>query len=655
LAVILALRLLTMFQNGSNYIENKWLIERTYIHFLDYYHYMRAKEAFKTPDTLIYAEARLAFRFAVLFSEEVILPVSSYFESELARRILHEHAGLVNIGCIKISASESSLEEHLDAKRRQYVYQSPRALFNAYRQDHVVSPPSYRRKPGGSSTMGITQRWHALLNTGRLQEILDPYEEFHFPKGLERVWETVPERLGTRAFIAPHALKILQKEGITQIHQSMLDGVIESSYISGYADALHAGIITDLVYLQSPFEVFVKCPNLSYTYLARMFTAVELHSLISRATIHNLIALKYSTTWSFLADCLLRQFPLSKQMLSFAEDAANILKFGMRSEQSTEASKHTVYTQHQTHRKGTKEYPVIGIITALPVEFAAMKQLLDDIKSLNITGDPNLYVKGTVPALHNENTDARHRVVLTMLKRMGTNSASSAASNLLRSFPTISVVLMVGIACAVPYPEKPEKHVRLGDIVVSDRRGIVQFDNVVRIDGTIECRDAPPPPSAKMLDALNLLEVGQFEDKRPWERYIGTIKEAMPLFSRPQLADDVLIDLNGKQVSHPNDRQRIQEQPRLFRGVIGSSNTLLRDALFRNTLRDKYDLRAIEMEGSGIAEAAWQFGQYYMIVRGTCDYGDGIKNDVWQTYASAVAAAFTRALLEQLRAEELNS
>ena len=35
---------------------------------------------------------------------------------------------------------------------------------------------------------------------------------------------------------------------------------------------------------------------------------------------------------------------------------------------------------------------------------------------------------------------------------------------------------MVGIAGGIPYPEKPSEHVRLGDIVVSDQRGVIQYD-----------------------------------------------------------------------------------------------------------------------------------------------------------------------------------
>ena len=65
-------------------------------------------------------------------------------------------------------------------------------------------------------------------------------------------------------------------------------------------------------------------------------------------------------------------------------------------------------------------------------------------------------------------------------------------------------------------------------------------------------------------------------------------------------------------------------------------------------LRDKWDVRAIEMEGSGVQHAAWGQGKDAMVVRGICDYCDHNKNDVWHPYASLVAAAYTRAMIEVL-------
>jgi len=48
-------------------------------------------------------------------------------------------------------------------------------------------------------------------------------------------------------------------------------------------------------------------------------------------------------------------------------------------------------------------------------------------------------------------------------------------------------------------------------------------------------------------------------------------------------------------------------------------------------LREQFGTRAVEMEGSGVADATWSHGVGYLVVRGVCDYCDANKNDQWQT------------------------
>lgn len=54
------------------------------------------------------------------------------------------------------------------------------------------------------------------------------------------------------------------------------------------------------------------------------------------------------------------------------------------------------------------------------------------------------------------------------------------------------------------------------------------------------------------------------------------------------------------------------------------------------------------MESSGTADAAWSAGRNYLVIRGICDYCDIHKNDDWQYHAALVAAAYARALIENL-------
>jgi nucleoside phosphorylase/NTP pyrophosphatase (non-canonical NTP hydrolase) len=291
----------------------------------------------------------------------------------------------------------------------------------------------------------------------------------------------------------------------------------------------------------------------------------------------------------------------------------------------------------------------IGIITALPKEFAAMRMMLDEQCMNPIASDPNDYVVGTIPAFDGT---GNHVVVLTLLKDMGNNTAAAAATHLLRSFPAVEDVIMVGIAGGIPAPESPQAHVRLGDIVVSDKEGVVQFDNVKVDNSKISLRSTSSRPSARMIGAIKMLESERLIRQFPWEQFIERGK-SLETGERPlESADKLHKWQNGvsEEIPHPRDPWRRQGFPKIHYGRIAASNMLLKNPDVRDRLRLECNVIGVEMEGSGIADAAWNAGQHYLIIRGICDYCDEMKNDSWQGYAAVVAAAYARTLISRVSA-----
>ncbi len=284
----------------------------------------------------------------------------------------------------------------------------------------------------------------------------------------------------------------------------------------------------------------------------------------------------------------------------------------------------------------------IGIVTALPKEYVAMKALLDDCQDYHVPGlgAGRRYVLGRIQSRYG----GEHRVALAMAD-MGNNIAAARATLLLEHFPEVDAILMVGIAGAVPFPKKAEDHVRLGDLVISDKKGVVQYD----IRKLEEIRACPIPPSAKLLEAVRLLQADELEGSRPWDGHIDAVLKRLKQKRPPQTADKLFAaDNPAIPLNHPKDPKRLNQKPRVFLGPVASANELLKDPGKREALREKFGVRAVEMEGSGIADATWNLEKGYLVVRSTCDYCDAHKNDVWQEYAAAVAAGYVRALIESI-------
>ena len=47
-----------------------------------------------------------------------------------------------------------------------------------------------------------------------------------------------------------------------------------------------------------------------------------------------------------------------------------------------------------------------------------------------------------------------------------------------------------------------------------------------------------------------------------------------------------------------------------------------------NALRNQFHVQAVEMEGSGVADATWELEKSYLVVSDTCDYCNPTKADI---------------------------
>ncbi len=312
-----------------------------------------------------------------------------------------------------------------------------------------------------------------------------------------------------------------------------------------------------------------------------------------------------------------------------------------------------------------------GIITALPKEHAAVVAAFGG-ESLSLPQPTKIPLNISIVECESINTGEAVQVVLAQCIRMGNNSAAVTASILLSAFPNLEWIILSGIAGGMPHAKKKGRnysgvdfsdHVRLGDIVVS-KEAVLQYDLVKASINWHENRSKPCQPDPGLLQIIDNIESNYLLNrcnpnfKPRWESHLEDIILKLGC-NRPSGKKDVIYSykntktgfkqLKTEKLVHPNNQKnRTPGKPLLHYGTVGSANILLKDPVERDCLREEYNFRAIEMEGSGVADAAWSFRTGYLVVRGICDYCDMNKNKEWQDYAAAVAAAFTRTICEQV-------
>lgn len=318
------------------------------------------------------------------------------------------------------------------------------------------------------------------------------------------------------------------------------------------------------------------------------------------------------------------------------------------------------------------EFYTIGWIAALPIERAAATALLNDRhdapKSFHQhPSDTNSYTWGRI---------GKHNIVIASLPAgvYGTISAAHTASNLIHSLPHIRIGLLVGIGGAIARPDQG-RDIRLGDIVVSQpdgtTGGVVQYDlGKAKLGEVWERKGSLDKPPPVLLHALASLQAEHEIAPSKVPGLLQAIWTANPKmktkktdFTYQGLENDHLFSsdydhIGGStcdkcdQSQEVNRDTRESTEPEIHYGVIASGNTLIKDANTRDRIFEVVgeQCMCVEMEAAGLMN-------YFpcLVIRGVCDYADSHKNDRWQRYASATAAAFAAELLEYIPTTQLEA
>ena len=265
---------------------------------------------------------------------------------------------------------------------------------------------------------------------------------------------------------------------------------------------------------------------------------------------------------------------------------------------------------------GGRREVTVAILSVLPVEFAAVRLLIEDPSVEHIASEPGTYVTGAMPST---DPDWPHRVVLSLPHETGIRSTAVEVMRVARSYPGVQAVVVCGLAAGV---RSAGAAVQLGDVVVAVD-GIVDNDPPRRPVGEVA---RPERRSSGLSSVLRRAdrEIAMQEEVggASMEALIERAESAGPSFRRPQ-----------------------PRRPRIHRGAIGSAGRLIRDVRERDTLAAKYGMLALEMEGAGFAATGDAPPQGWLAVRGISDYGGPEKNDSWRAAAALAAAAYTRVLL----------
>ncbi|KAJ0166508.1 Vegetative incompatibility protein HET-E-1 [Colletotrichum tanaceti] len=336
----------------------------------------------------------------------------------------------------------------------------------------------------------------------------------------------------------------------------------------------------------------------------------------------------------------------------------------------------------------------IAVLCALQLEYNAATLAFDEFfdedgdKFGRARGDPNTYTTGRI---------GKYNVVMALLPSMGTTTSAAAMASFRSSYTELKLALLVGICGGVPSPPGTEKEILLGDVIVS--KTMVQYDFGRQLPHQFKAKDTLDDnlgrPNKDIRSLLAKLETERAFDslQRRTNEILIQIQQTAAQAGRkrtryphPGVAQDRLFspeylhrhhddedcgcddswvcDMAPESscnelecdIAHLVPRERLEtkkqheregdtakaQEPEIFIGRVGSGNTVMKSGAHRDSIAQKHDLIAFEMEAAG----AWDEVPC-VVVKGVCDYADSHKNKKWQTFAAATAASTMKALLEQ--------
>ncbi|KAK6342185.1 hypothetical protein TWF730_001664 [Orbilia blumenaviensis] len=311
----------------------------------------------------------------------------------------------------------------------------------------------------------------------------------------------------------------------------------------------------------------------------------------------------------------------------------------------------------------------VGWICALPLELAAAVLMLDENHGKpqrQHHADKNIYRLGKI---------GEHNVAIACLPAgmYGIVSAATVASQMLSTFESIRFGLMVGIGGGIP---SKENDIRLGDIVVSQPSGtsggVIQYDFGKTIGGAIRGVELQRigslnKPPIILLNALaNLQAEHEMDESKVPEILLAKLatksKDVQTKYSHQGFPNDNLYLADYEHIEDNSTCESCDTSQRINRparntinpvvhyGIIASGSQVIKHGATRDRVRKELGSRVIcfEMEAAGLMD-----NFPCLVIRGICDYADSHKNDCWQRYAAAVAAAYAKELLDTIPASEV--
>ncbi|KMQ92138.1 hypothetical protein RF55_7917 [Lasius niger] len=237
------------------------------------------------------------------------------------------------------------------------------------------------------------------------------------------------------------------------------------------------------------------------------------------------------------------------------------------------------------------------------------------------------------------------------------------------TFQKVDFVFLVGVGGGVPHYTDYNKHVRLGDVVISHPTPYNNKYTYVYCESAkmnengnyhFETKEYCPPNLGLQEIAATLKKEAENETFPPWQTYTkegleNLINQSEHDFNAPPPESDKLYMAIGErdviEVSHPTAPQdsinkRTDGCSRIHLAPVASGRQIARDDQLRQKFASRFGALAFDAEMDAVVESILgNCRENFVVIRGIADYKDGTRIKEWQPYAALAAASVMKAII----------
>ena len=231
--------------------------------------------------------------------EHIYIPVSNYFESDLAKKVLECFRDIVDLDYIRLVSSSKTLPSFI--KKKRIVYPSLYTQTQIYEEEEKIlekNVPGIWTPRFRSATADIISNWEKNIDNSFWKKLYR-YSNYKKISSFEKAMQSIPKKIANKAFVVDNVIPELNLKLVYQYEtKEIINKAITKFYINSFLEEYKAVCFKNFFLLPQADDILPDgYDHIDYGIICRKMAEVSyekesLYSYINKCDNFSLLLLK---------------------------------------------------------------------------------------------------------------------------------------------------------------------------------------------------------------------------------------------------------------------------------------------------------------------------------------------------------------------------